>query len=76
MKNTIEKGTHIKVKHIQSGASLEYRVVMEVDGETNYFRLINIRSLQIMSNFKTLNPNEALNYIKSMLKCKIIEVSN
>jgi hypothetical protein len=69
----LKKGSVITVKHIQSGRGITYLIIE--DKIHNMFRLVNLTSNNLMTNFETANPENARNYIEKVLKCIIVKVS-
>lgn len=65
---TIKKGTIITAKQASQDGSFtirEYKVMQERLDKT-YYRLINLKTDMIMSQFKTMNTNEIIPYIEQL----------
>jgi hypothetical protein len=69
----LKKGSVITVKHIQSGNIITYLIVE--DKIHNMFRLVNLTSNNLMTNFETANPENTRSYIENVLKCIILKAS-
>lgn len=63
--NRIEKGSTISARHIKSGEIMNYKVLVEREKE-DLFRLLNMKTLFIMSGFKARNPKKVLDYIEKI----------
>lgn len=73
--NMVHGGCKIKAKHIQSGHFINYMLVTERLKE-DYYRLLNLDSLNIMSGFKSTEKKEVLEYIEKVLKCEVVEITS
>lgn len=70
----IKKGTNIVAKHpIANREPFHYRVVVE-RLERDYYRLINMKSLMVMSGFKSENPQDAIKYIEETLDSEVLAI--
>jgi hypothetical protein len=68
-----KKGTHIVAIHVKSGRLMFYKVVQDMTNKK--YRLLNLKSDNIMAFKETNNPEDFREYIIDILKCEIVKVS-
>ncbi|MCY7948046.1 hypothetical protein P8891_06115 [Bacillus atrophaeus] len=77
-KMKFKKGTEIASKSIVYGGVFHYKLVIDMNlGNRDTYRLLNVKSNNIMDGFLSKDPKDAIAYLRSAyMNHEIIEVLN
>ncbi|KDN89935.1 hypothetical protein JR311_20120 (plasmid) [Bacillus velezensis] len=77
-KMKFKKGTEIISKSIVHGGVFHYKLVVDMSlGDRDTYRLLNIKSHNIMDGFSSKNPKDVIAYLRSAyMNHEILEVLN